>query len=630
MSSKNTSHHTASDKQSKIVIVVSLALLILIASLGSLMLSRFQESNATWEAYSTKSSDVHEAMSTLYRAIGYGGFIHHFKNLVLRRDLARYEQAIDTSIVQTRRALNRLESLLVKEDDLTALAEVRRTFEEYFTKYQKIPEMLKNGATSAELDAVVKVNDGPALTALQKIDKRIKERVQEAREQTNLAQTNAVSIAYVGGSIILLALLFATIIIIRSTKKVVDANHAFEQTSAQLDTLLDTAPDAMLTIAPDGSIVRSNQMASHFFGYNQQEFKTLRVEQLIPQRYRDKHPQLRDDYAKSPENRPMGTRLPLSALTKDGREPLVEISLSHTGTGEEQLVTITLRDVSEREANKLALEKARNEAESALAQQKAMQNEIIQSEKLAALGGLVAGIAHEINTPVGITLTAATHLETETMQTSHHYQAGELSEEELTAYFATAVESARLITTNSQRADKLIQSFKQVAVDQTANERRQFNLAHYLNEIITSLQPRLKKTRITVEINCPDNITMDTYPGALSQVITNFIANSLLHGFDSEQHGKITLSAELNHEQVILHYKDTGRGIPREQLHKVFEPFFTTKRNQGGSGLGLHIVHSLVTQTLNGSIKLNSEQGKGVDFTLLLPRNLHASTTSDS
>ena len=267
---------------------------------------------------------------------------------------------------------------------------------------------------------------------------------------------------------------------------------------------------------------------------------------------------------------------------------------------------------------------AKERAEAALARQQEMQGELVQAEKLAALGGLVAGVAHEINTPVGITLSAATHLEAETQKADRAYQAGELTEEGLAEYFATARQAVQLMTLNSQRAADLIHGFKQVAVDRTGGEQRRFDLATYIDEVLLSLRSHLKKSRIEITVNCPAELTLDSLPGALSQVLTNLIMNSLVHAFEPDQVGHIEITANLEeNDQVRLVYRDDGRGIPPELHAKVFEPFFTTRRSKGGSGLGLHIVHTVVTQSLKGSLTLASHPDQGTQFTLCLPRILH-------
>lgn len=276
-------------------------------------------------------------------------------------------------------------------------------------------------------------------------------------------------------------------------------------------------------------------------------------------------------------------------------------------------------DVTEQEQNRSELLKAKQKAEEALQLQRMLQNELVQAEKLAALGGLVAGVAHEVNTPVGITLSAATHLSSETKKIGALYQAGELTEEELTEYFATAQQASQIMTINSRRAADLIHSFKQITADQAGGEMRNFDLAEYLHEILLSVGPKLRKHNVTVITDCPAGISLHGLPGALVQVLTNLIMNSLVHGYNEDQPGQIDISAHDTGGNIELIYHDDGKGIPLEFHHKIFDPFFTTARGKGGTGLGLHIVYNIVTQILHGGIKMKSEPGQGTTFILHFP-----------
>ncbi|AZZ92301.1 HAMP domain-containing histidine kinase [Hahella sp. KA22] len=249
------------------------------------------------------------------------------------------------------------------------------------------------------------------------------------------------------------------------------------------------------------------------------------------------------------------------------------------------------------------------------------QRQLMQREKMAALGRLVAGVAHEINTPIGVIVTAATLLTEETDRLHKNYVSENLSEEAFTDYIDAARDSSRLITTNAGRAASLIQSFKQVAVDQSAGEERRFNLSQYLYEIVTSLSPALKKASSSVSIKGPQELEIYSHPGALSQILTNLILNSLTHGFDGGG-GVVDIRFDVVGDQIELRVCDNGVGIPESSRDKVFEPFFTSKRNEGGSGLGLHILHSLVTNVLNGKVRIaDTDAGQGVAFVIEFPRN---------
>jgi signal transduction histidine kinase len=250
------------------------------------------------------------------------------------------------------------------------------------------------------------------------------------------------------------------------------------------------------------------------------------------------------------------------------------------------------------------------------------QSELVRQEKLASLGGLVAGVAHEINTPLGICVTATSHLVQELKLTREELAAGEMTEDSLNSFLDIVDQSLRIMTTNTQRAAALVRSFKQVAVDQSSGDIRNFNLCNYVNEVLLSLQPKFKGRKVAVEVDCPKDLVLDSSPGAVSQIVTNMVMNSLLHGFERDQAGTITIRAALEGEQVVFDYADDGVGMDQETLSKMFDPFFTTKRGTGGSGLGAHILHNLVTGALNGTVKAESEPGKGLQYQLRFPQSL--------
>jgi signal transduction histidine kinase/ligand-binding sensor domain-containing protein len=247
------------------------------------------------------------------------------------------------------------------------------------------------------------------------------------------------------------------------------------------------------------------------------------------------------------------------------------------------------------------------------------QRQLIETEKLASLGGMVAGIAHEINTPLGISVTAASHLQDETRRLSRLISDGELSRSALQRYEDTARESTDIVLRNLQRADRLVKSFKQVAVDQSNEERRVVDLGATLDEIVTTLGPRLKASACHIVLNCPQLIVVETAPGALYQIVTNLVMNSLTHGFEAGDPSRQIRIDMRRDDAVRIDYRDNGRGMDEIVRSRIFEPFFTTRRGQGGSGLGMHIVYNLVTQSLQGSIECVSEPGQGALFRIVLP-----------
>lgn len=267
-----------------------------------------------------------------------------------------------------------------------------------------------------------------------------------------------------------------------------------------------------------------------------------------------------------------------------------------------------------------AVERANRDLKTTLDQLTRAQRQLVESEKLAALGGLVAGVAHEINTPLGVGVTAASHLQSETERLARRVEQSKMTRQDLADFLEQARQSSDLVLRNLERASQLVRSFKQVAVDQSSEQRRSIHLREYLAEILTSLRPRMKKARSQVEIECPDTLTMDTYPGALYQIIVNLVINSLVHGFGDAEDGRIRIQAKLVESEVWIDYSDDGVGMSESVRRRVFEPFFTTRRGSGGSGLGLHIVYNLATQVLRGTVECESSPGQGTHFRLVLPQ----------
>jgi len=247
------------------------------------------------------------------------------------------------------------------------------------------------------------------------------------------------------------------------------------------------------------------------------------------------------------------------------------------------------------------------------------QESLLQSEKLASLGGLVAGVAHEINTPVGITLTSASVLMEATDRLSKSMADGGMKKSEIVAYITTAAEGTRLIMKNAERAAHLIQSFKQVAADQTSEQRREYELKEYIEEVMSSLHPKLRQGHAQVKVVCPNPIKLDGYPGAMAQVLTNLTMNTLAHAFTERGSGEIEIAAVRVDNWVNMTFTDDGCGIPAANVGKIFDPFFTTRRGSGGTGLGLNIVYNIMSKQFGGTISVQSEVGKGTCFTVRFP-----------
>ncbi len=277
--------------------------------------------------------------------------------------------------------------------------------------------------------------------------------------------------------------------------------------------------------------------------------------------------------------------------------------------------------VAKREAEN-ELRASKEKAESALLELNAAQQNLIDAERLAALGGLVAGVAHEVNNPIGISLTVASSF----ARRSEMFEAelrsnAPLRRSQLEEFVKTSRDAAQQLVANLHRAGELIQSFKQVAVDRSHAERRQFSLSEATDQIIASLRPVLKKAPITLTVDVPDGLMIDGYPGSYGQILTNLFLNAANHAFPDGKPGAIAITAKpRGTDDIEISFSDNGAGMSPDVQRQAFDPFFTTRRNEGGTGLGLHIVYNLVTQQLGGRMMLESRLGQGTTFRIIMPR----------
>jgi len=275
----------------------------------------------------------------------------------------------------------------------------------------------------------------------------------------------------------------------------------------------------------------------------------------------------------------------------------------------------------------IELELTSQELKKSLEVLQATQEQLLESKKMAALGGLVAGVAHEINTPLGICVTSSSYLHTALERLNHLFLSQKMTEKDFTEFIEVAFDASNMLANNHKRAANLINSFKQIAVHQSTEEFRQFNLSGYLDEVVLGLRPKYKDKDISFDIHCPIRIELNSYPGALSQIFSHLIANSITHGFEKRHKCCIQIWASEHHEpngngMIEIIYKDSGIGMSSEIQDKIFEPFYTTKRNSGGGGIGMSLVYNLVTQRLNGRISLKSGINQGTQFIITFPIDL--------
>ncbi|MDA7746379.1 ATP-binding protein [Psychromonas sp.] len=299
------------------------------------------------------------------------------------------------------------------------------------------------------------------------------------------------------------------------------------------------------------------------------------------------------------------------------------IGFGHDITPQKQIEQeiLSLNDQLEEKVNaRTAALTASNEQMSQTVEQlKRTQQTLVESKKMASLGSLVAGVAHEINTPIGISVTAASFLQEEINTLKEKLSENKLSRSYLEEVIERFNESGRLLNNNLTRAADLISSFKQVAVDQSSESCYSFNLKENVEQVVTSLKHKIKQSRTTVFITCPVDLSIYSFPGSFVQIYSNLIINSIIHGFnDWEGERNIFINIELQHETLVIDYRDTGKGIPDDMADKIFDPFVTSKRGTGGSGLGTHIVYNIISQLFKGDIQFVKSK-QGTHFIMRIP-----------
>lgn len=336
----------------------------------------------------------------------------------------------------------------------------------------------------------------------------------------------------------------------------------------------------------------------------------------------------------------LSIRLPLQQIMGAMRAIVAgDLDRNVEGTGARDEVGAMARAVETFRKNAVAKRQTENElraakdsAETALVELATAQQNLIDSERLAALGGLVAGVAHEVNNPIGISLTVASSFARRSDMFGAELQSGApLRRSQLEEFVNTSRDAAHQLTSNLQRAAELIQSFKQVAVDRSHAERRQFDLAEATDQIVASLRPVLRKSQIRVSVEVPNGLIVDGYPGSYGQILTNLFLNAATHAFAHAASGNIAIVVKpRGADEIEIRFSDDGAGMSPEVQRQAFDPFFTTRRNEGGTGLGLHIVYNLVTQQLGGRMMLESRVGHGTTFRIIMPRAaIGASQSSD-
>lgn len=391
-----------------------------------------------------------------------------------------------------------------------------------------------------------------------------------------------------------------------------------------LQLIYDTAPIGLAFLSPDCRYLQINQRLTEICG--------ISVEGHLGRTVRDCVPALASS-VEAIVRSIMETGNPVTGIEVAGQradqtEERFWITYWHPqrgAAGDIIGVNVAAEEITERKRNEREIRRARDAAEAALHHLQEAQASLVEAEKLAALGRLVAGVAHEINSPVGTSLTVASELGRKSALLAAEVASGELKRSSLMEFLTLVQSASSQLAGNLSRVAELVQAFKQVAVDQSYRDRRIFDLGEVTEQFLTGLRPGLPKNNLILKVECRSGLAMNSYPGPYGQVVTNLFLNAVAHAFPDRRGGSIGIAVrESGHDDVEIVVADDGCGMSPDIRRQAFNPFFTTRRHQGHIGLGLHIVHNIVTNRLGGLINLDSENGKGTTVQLILPRNAPA------
>jgi PAS domain S-box-containing protein len=387
-----------------------------------------------------------------------------------------------------------------------------------------------------------------------------------------------------------------------------------------LQLIYDTAPIGLACLSPDCRYLQINQRLTEICG--------ISVEDHLGRFVRDCVPALADAVEEIVRSI-METGEPVVGIEVAGqRADQVEerswMTYWHplrATSGEIVAVNVAAEEITERKRAEQEIRNARDAAETALRHLRETQDSLIEAEKLAALGRMVAGVAHEVNTPVGVSLTIASTLQRKAEIFGAEAARGSLRRSSLHAFVGLIEEASTQLVANLGRAAELVQSFKQVAVDQQPFNRRTFDAGDLTEQVVSHLQRELRQRGVTVKLQCAADLAMESYPGPFGQVLTSLAFNSMTHAFPAGTEGIIDIKVRAaGSTHIELVFADNGCGMPPEIKRRAFDPFFTTRRHHGATGLGLHIVHTIVVDQLGGQLKLESEPSRGTIIQLILPR----------
>jgi len=594
---------------------------------GIQALQRIQAAKSHWAVYSDDANEADQLLHGISVQMGYGGFIHNFKNYILRRDPV-YLARLSKNRLAVEVNLRALEKRIISDEEKTALAEIHTAFIRYDSAVDKARFAFERGLSSVEVDSLVKLDASQTLAAFTTLERSFLARTKLARSETEKALAAASSMVYLL-LIVVPVVVLLSVMLMMFLRRIVIGNSRLQSVRDELATLLRQAPDAILQVGYNGSILRVNDQAVELFGHSHAAFLELSVEDLIPNQFRAAHPAIRNKAFDGMKSRPIGGGADLVACTKDGREIPVEISLSFTGEGEDRVATAIVRDVTERikasEALKAAhdaleqrvlertaeLEKRTVQLETEMAVRERAENQLVQSAKMATIGEMASGITHELNQPMNIM-----RMGVEAAQI--RIQRGQSSIEQLS-------ETLKKVEDQILRMSDIITHMRAYSRLDTEGQAP-FDPVQAIEQGCKLFSAQLQGDGIQLSIDLPSSATnILGHANRLEQVILNLLSNArdaiqAHHENEaSPNDGRIsvTLREDFDGENIIILVEDSGGGVPKNVLPHIFAPFVTTKESGRGTGLGLSISFGIV-QGMKGTIDIINGV-HGARFSLQFP-----------
>lgn len=619
-----------------VIVAVTIVVAGFMLILGIQTIQRLRAVENHWSTFSNDAVEASNLLHAVSVQMGYGGYIHHFKNFVLRRDPGQLD-ALTENRIAVEALLEALDRHVITSGEKAALADILATFDKYTQAAERAGVAFERGLSSVEVDILTKVDDTPAEAAFAVLENSFRERQQLAQEETQKALETASSTVLLLLVVVPVVVLLGMMLVV-FLRRIVDGNARLAELRDELESLLRQAPDAILHVEQNGAIVRVNDQAVRLFGYPREEFLKLRVEDLLPYAFRHAHTSIRTRAFDDMSPRPIGNGADLQALTKDGRVVPVEISLNFSQSGGRRIATAIVRDITERKLAGEALKEAHDvlekrvqtrtaqlqrrtdQLEAEIKERRRAENQLIQSAKMATIGQMASGITHELNQPMNIM-----RMGVEAAQI--RIQRGQVD-------IAMLSETLRKVEDQIVRMSDIITHMRAYSRLDTEGQVP-FDPALAVAEGCKLFSAQLQGDDIDLDVSVPAGVSpVMGHANRLEQVILNLLSNArdAIKAHRARegtfQPGRIGVSVreDAANGNIIILVEDTGGGVPRDVLPHIFAPFVTTKESGRGTGLGLSISFGIV-EGMGGTIEvMNVDRGdvegglqRGARFAIQLP-----------